>query len=347
MPRVSICLPNLNTRPFLPERFESVFNQTFQDWELLVYDSYSDDGSWEYIQQLAVAEPRMRISQGPREGPIASWNPCIRQASGDYIYIATSDDTMMPECLERMVATLDAHRDCGICQCELVIIDGNGAPFPPSRQWPRYTLGAYDQNLVLKRNKRLAPHDGVVHPALFTIYTSITQLLIRRSVFERAGLFDARWGSISDFEWGMRVGLVENCIYIPEKLATWRLHPNQATHDVHTPEVRLQMIEMAHAAFANAKACQGADLSHIDIDKLTYFLQRDFVEMNCKIKNGKGQRLLFLLRQFFQRPGPVIDHIRAGFRKEKWAAWKCPARYNRLKRLLGKYRIPDPIFDPG
>jgi hypothetical protein len=37
-PKVSICVPNLNTRPFLPERFETIFNQTFQDWKLIVYD---------------------------------------------------------------------------------------------------------------------------------------------------------------------------------------------------------------------------------------------------------------------------------------------------------------------
>ena len=65
----SICMPNLNTRPFLKERFDSIFNQTFQDWELFVYDSHSDDGAWEFIQDLAKKCDRMRIAQGPREGP--------------------------------------------------------------------------------------------------------------------------------------------------------------------------------------------------------------------------------------------------------------------------------------
>ena len=67
-PTVSICVPNLNTRPFLRERFHTILDQTFQDWELLVYDSYSDDGAWEYICEIAAREPRMRAWQGPREG---------------------------------------------------------------------------------------------------------------------------------------------------------------------------------------------------------------------------------------------------------------------------------------
>ncbi len=83
-PKVSICVPNLNTLPFLPERFETIFNQTFQDWELLVYDGYSDDGAWEYIGQLAAREPRMHIWQGPREGTPGSWSPCVRKARGEY-----------------------------------------------------------------------------------------------------------------------------------------------------------------------------------------------------------------------------------------------------------------------
>jgi glycosyltransferase involved in cell wall biosynthesis len=345
MPKVSICVPNLNTRPFLRQRFETIFSQTLQDWDLFVYDGYSDDGSWEYIQELASSQPRMRIAQGPREGPISSWNPCIRQARGDYVYIATSDDTMMPECLEKMVAALESNPDCGICQCELVIIDENGAPFPEARQWPHYTLGTYDRNLVLNRNKRLAPHDGIVHPALFTIYTSITQLLIRRSVFDRVGSFDGRWGSISDFEWGMRAGLLENCIYIPEKLATWRRHPNQATKDVHTPGVRLQMIEMARSALSRAQACGGAGLGDIDIEDLTYCLQRDFVELSCKTSKGRREKAQFLLEQLFRRPRPVIDHLLSHFQDEKWGPWKSTARYDCLRRLLKKYRVSAPVFD--
>src|SRR5207244_64894 len=82
-PKVSICVPNLNTLAFLPERFETIFAQTFQDWELLIYDSYSTDGAWEYITELAARDRRIRAWQGPREGTPGSWTPCVREASGE------------------------------------------------------------------------------------------------------------------------------------------------------------------------------------------------------------------------------------------------------------------------
>jgi glycosyltransferase involved in cell wall biosynthesis len=342
-PKVSICVPNLNTRPYLPERFETIFNQRLQDWELIVYDSYSDDGSWEYIQELAASEPRMKIFQGPREKTPGCWNPCIRAAKGEYVYIATSDDTMMPACLEKMVTALAANPDCGLCQCELVIIDANGLPLPPEQQWNHYTLGAYDDALVKRKNKRFAPHDGLLHPALFTIYTSITQLLIRRTVFDRIGFFDGHWGPISDFEWEMRAGLVENCIYIPEKLATWRIHPTQATQDVHTVPNRLKMIEMTRAAFARAREID-AGLKRIDIDDLVYFLERDIVEMGYSSSNGGRIKLRFLFGQLQGHPRPVIDLILDRLKKRGWGPWRCANRYGRLKQTLKKYDVPRPVW---
>lgn len=309
-------------------------------------DSYSDDGAWEYFVEEAAKERRMRISQVAREGIYAGCNNCIRQARGEYVYIATSDDTMAPDCLEKMVAALESNPDCGLCQCELVIIDEKGVPYSPDRQWNRrYTLGAYDQNLVSKKNKRLAPHDGIVHPALFSIYTSLTQLLIRRTVFDRIGLFDGQWGAISDFEWDMRAGLVENCIYIPEKLATWRRHPNQATQILNTSEVRTKMIKMTRAAFARAQASNGMHLACININDFVYFLERDIVKLVHETSRSNGEKLRALFQQLLRHPRPVIDHILDRFRKRNWGFINCDNRYGHLRRLLKKYGVPSPLFE--
>ncbi len=345
-PRVSICIPNLNMRSYLPERFETIFAQTLTDWEAIVVDSFSEDESWEYIQALAAAEPRMKISQAPR-GLYTSLNRCIEQARGDFVYIATSDDTMTPGCLEKMTAVLDANLDCGIAQCALEVIAADGISYPPERQWEHYTLGSYDPNLVRRGNKRFAPHDGMVHPALYTIYTSLTQLLIRRQVFEQVGLFDNQWGSSGDFEWGMRAGLVENCIYIAERLATWRRHPQQATQEVDSPQHRLRAIEMTRAAFERAKKCDGALLNDVDIDDLLYFLERDVVAMEFHEARSIAQRCRAVLVQLLRRPQATIEHIWERLQGKRWTPANCAGRYMRLENLLRKYRVPTPIFESG
>ena len=126
MPRVSICLPNLNNRSFLEERLATVYAQTFSDWELVVSDNYSEDGAWELFQAQALQEPRMAIAQAPRSGMYENWNNCVRQARGEFVYIATSDDTMAPDCLEKLLAALEAHPECDLAHCPLRAIDETG-----------------------------------------------------------------------------------------------------------------------------------------------------------------------------------------------------------------------------
>jgi len=230
-PKVSICVPNLNTRPFLPERFQTIQAQSLNDWELLVYDSHSTDGAWEYISELAAGEPRMRAWQGPREGTPGSWSPCVAQARGEYVYIATSDDTMPPDCLEKLVAALDAHPDCDVAHCRLMPIDGHGNEMPTlSKWWSTQSVFALSSGPLLDRSHiRRAPFDGLLHLSGRSVYISITQLLIRRSLFDRVGLFESTWGSVGDFNWSMRAGLAASTVHVPDTWGGWRLHAAQAT----------------------------------------------------------------------------------------------------------------------
>ena len=200
-PKVSICVPNLNTRPFLPERFETIFSQSFQDWELLVYDGYSEDGAWEYIQELAAREERMRIWQGPRQGPLGSWNPCIRAACGEFVYVATSDAAVALDCLEKLVAALEQHKDCGLAHCRLVRIDETGRRLPNPWSPDKNVFGRSAGGLVNQPHVRRAPYDGLLPLSGNYVYFSFTQLLIRRSLFEQIGPLESRWGSIGDFNW--------------------------------------------------------------------------------------------------------------------------------------------------
>jgi hypothetical protein len=230
-PLVSICVPNLNTRPFLPERFATIQAQTLTDWELLVYDSYSTDGAWEYIRKVERGEPRLRAWQGPREGTPGSWNPCIREARGRYVYIATSDDTMAPDCLERLVDALEAHPECDLAHCPLRPIDQEGRERPDLAEWWRQgsAFAAASGTWLNRAHVRRPPHDGLLHLLGASVYISITQLLIRRSLFDRIGGFESRWGSVGDFNWSMRAGLVTGTVHVPDTWGGWRVHPAQAT----------------------------------------------------------------------------------------------------------------------
>jgi glycosyltransferase involved in cell wall biosynthesis len=254
-PLVSICLPNLNTLPYLQERIDTIFVQTYPHWELIISDNYSDDGAWPLFEELARKDPRVSISQAPKEGLYPNWNNCVRRARGKYIYIATSDDTMAPNCIEEMVAALERHPECDLALCPLLSIDEAGQILPEPK-WPEcsaFSRGLGD--LLNQPHVHRAPYDGMLHLLGNIIYNSITQLLIRRTLFDRIGGFLGKWGSAGDFNWEMKASLVANTVYVPGTWASWRVHPKQATASaaLMSPEHFRKVDEMIADAF---KVCE-------------------------------------------------------------------------------------------
>src|SRR5207244_5483721 len=92
-PKVSILLPSLSAREFLEPRIDSLINQTFPDWEAIVLDSQSTDGSWEFFKSVAKTDPRFHLYQISREGLYAALNRGLDLATGELLYLASCDDT--------------------------------------------------------------------------------------------------------------------------------------------------------------------------------------------------------------------------------------------------------------
>lgn len=244
-PLLSILLPTLNARRFLEERINSILNQTFQDWELIIIDSHSTDGTWEFLNRISSSRPIFRY-QIPK-GLYQAWNFGISKARGTYVYIATADDTMKPDCLEKMTAALEAHPECGICDTMLQLLDADGKEIDESSDQfvAHYWHFDFPRNSVHIRKK---PHDFFLHLGGKTVYTSITQILIRKSLFEKTGPFPVNFGRSADFQWGMRAALNTDVIYLPQQLASWRIHSEQTTASRNPQEINSNfalMLKMA------------------------------------------------------------------------------------------------------
>lgn len=310
-PRVSICLPNLNTLPYLAERLATIQEQTFTDWELLVYDGYSEDGAWEFFQEFAKSEPRMRCWQGPREGTPGSWSPCIREARGEFIYVATSDDTMAPDCLEKMVAALDGNPDCDLAHCAIRIIDENGNP--AFDWWATSSLFAKSSgDLTHLPHKRMAPFDGILCLLGDNVYTSVTQLLIRRSLFDKIGYFPKEWGAPGDYHWNIRAGLVASTVHVPDTWGGWRIHPNQATvaGSLQTPAHQAKLDSMIEDVVSNLGK-YASDKGQLDVLE---GLVKKAEDLRNHLRGHAQQetptsRRLYLLQQALAGQSPAWQHL--------------------------------------
>lgn len=121
IPRVSVLMAVFNTEAYLREALESVRNQTFTDFELVVVDDGSTDGSDDVLRAFALDEPRMRLITRGNKGLIATRNELLRAAHGNLIAWMDSDDISTPDRLALQVARFDQERELvclgGVAQC--------------------------------------------------------------------------------------------------------------------------------------------------------------------------------------------------------------------------------------
>ncbi len=100
MPEVSIIMPNYDCADFIGEAIESILAQTWQDWELIIYDN-STDRSMEVIARYAAQDARIQVyHNAQREGVAIARNKAVRMATGNYVAFLDSDDLWYPQKLE-------------------------------------------------------------------------------------------------------------------------------------------------------------------------------------------------------------------------------------------------------
>jgi glycosyltransferase involved in cell wall biosynthesis len=240
-PRVSILLPCFNGQPFLREGVESLFKQTHSNWEAIVLDSYSTDGSWQFLQSIATSDPRFQLYQIPREGLYAALNKGIQFATGEFLHIAASDDKIRPEFLATLLDLLAACPEAGIAACDLLLINRDGGELTAKDMagyLPTETINdtlslntvrsaAPRDNRQCQVNYRPPPHDCLLHYSAKSVYFSLNQLVIRTEIAKAIKPFDTTVGSIGDFGWLLRLSSFTGTVHLPKKLAMWRFHGNQ------------------------------------------------------------------------------------------------------------------------
>ena len=148
MPKVSVIIPNYNHGRYLAQRLESVFAQTFQDFEALFLDDCSTDDSLSVVKNFADdARIRIIVNEQNSGSPFKQWNKGLEQANGEYIWIAESDDYADPEFLAVLTAVMDIHPDVGLAYSQSLFANSDPgdnqatgldhwyASFPDSNRW--------------------------------------------------------------------------------------------------------------------------------------------------------------------------------------------------------------------
>lgn len=122
-PLISIITPNYNCARFIAQTIESVLAQTYTNWEMLIVDDCSTDGSYEIAQEYAEKDSRIKVFRNEKNsGAAVSRNRAIEASSGEYVAFLDSDDLWLPEKLEKQIAFMQKH-DCDFSFTEYEHID--------------------------------------------------------------------------------------------------------------------------------------------------------------------------------------------------------------------------------
>ena len=215
-PRVSVVVPAYNSVAFIGATMRSILAQTFSDFELVVSDHSSTDGTWEELQQFA-EDPRVRLSRlASGGGGLANWNAVTDLATGEFLKLVCGDDLLYPDCLAEQVAALAAHPSAVMAASTRDIIDAAGVP--------------------VLRNRGLAGLRGEVSGAEAirrtvlagtNIFGEPMSVLFKRIALVDAGGWDGRRPYLLDEATYCAVLLRGNLVAVPRSLAAFRVSESQ------------------------------------------------------------------------------------------------------------------------
>ncbi|MFN7014544.1 MAG: glycosyltransferase family 2 protein, partial [Bacteroidia bacterium] len=127
---VSVIVPNYNHAAYLRQRLDSIFQQTFQDFEVILLDDRSADHSVEilqaYAQQYAHKVTHLVVNEENTGNPFVQWKKGIELAQGEFIWIAESDDFCEPTLLETLYRALQDKPSVPVAAANLIQVDAQG-----------------------------------------------------------------------------------------------------------------------------------------------------------------------------------------------------------------------------
>jgi glycosyltransferase involved in cell wall biosynthesis len=222
--RVSIIIPTYNHGRYLAEAIHSVIAQTYHDFEIIVVDDGSTDETPQVIGSFGES---VRAIRQDNKGLSGARNTGILAARGEFVGLLDADDRWTPNLLARMLPVLESDKTVGAVYCGWRYIGERG------QLLPRININTVrpDQTLAKMSFSNFLVPSGVV---------------IRRSCFDRLGLFDTGVGACEDWDMWLRILSQYRMVGVPNALVEYRVHGENMSSDLERMENARRAIIVKH-----------------------------------------------------------------------------------------------------
>lgn len=224
MPKVSVIIPNYNHAHFLEQRILSVLGQTFQDFEVILLDDASSDGSREVMDRYRAHSKVAHIEYNAANSgsPFAQWNKGVGLARGEFVWIAESDDYADSRFLEHMVPSLDADPGIGLVNCQSWVVDCDGQVTGLHHLYRGNSRWTQDYRYSGKQECG----EFLVHACTIP---NASAVLFRRSAYLEAGQADVSYCQCGDWLMWARILMLHDIGFVATPLNYFRLHGENPT----------------------------------------------------------------------------------------------------------------------
>jgi glycosyltransferase involved in cell wall biosynthesis len=210
VPSVSVIIPTYNRRDLLQRSLDSVFAQTYRDFEVVIVDDGSTDGTRAAIE----GRSQVRYFFQDHGGPARARNVGIRQARGDILAFLDSDDVWWPEFLQTQVDVLSCYRDVALVCSRSIVGDKQAKYFPPT------------QELII----------GDLYPKLYQqSFVRTPATVIRKSCLDVVGFFNESYPWSEDHDLWLRIARQYRIAYVNRCLVRIGRQSDNISRDLMRP----------------------------------------------------------------------------------------------------------------
>ncbi|MBN2183275.1 MAG: glycosyltransferase [Sedimentisphaerales bacterium] len=211
-PLFSIVVPTYNQAEFLPQSLDSLINQTCGNWEAVVVNDGSTDGTAEVLNRYAAKDSRIRVINKTNGGVASALNEGVKAARGKWICWLSSDDMFEPDKLEVHLQTIRENPDIRFFHTNYYLFDDEK-----------------EVKCELKSDHReiVAPAELQVLKFFETNYVNGISIAVHREVFDKVGYFDEKYRCGQDFDMWLRISACYRSFFIDRKTCVTRWHQKQ------------------------------------------------------------------------------------------------------------------------
>ena len=221
VPQINVAMPVYNGEGYVHLAIQTVLDQTYSDFELLIVDNCSTDGTLEVVK--AFSDPRIRLHVNSSNlGMVGNWNRSVELATGEYIKFLSHDDLLDPTCLEEQIAGFLQHKqeNIGIVTCKKRVINQNGKNVMPGfglRGQSRLISGRVAIRKSIRAGRNIIGEPSVV--------------LIKTSALRESGLFELPEFT-PDIKMWFKILQKSELYFIDKTLASYRISEKSTSSSV-------------------------------------------------------------------------------------------------------------------